>query len=537
VILLPALQWLLSGESRRVLVVVPDEIGADRFTRALRRLGAEADIGSCRVSQSSEGIFEIEGDPTAPVLIGSPDQLQAVPDLHLRDFGFLVVDGADRIAELDAESLRKFIGLLLPSWERRSILACAKLSAKTKNLAWDLADNPAEISIEGEAAKAESVPKETWRVPDDSKMKFLLGLLGREADACVCVFCNLRDTTEEVSRRLGANGVASDFIVGALAVERKAALVDKARSRKLRCLVLTDQGAEHLDTGVFPLVVNYDIPLEPEFFIKRLEMLDRSSPGAKLVSLACDRYICGLGAVESYIDAKLDALPPSEDMLCAVDKSEGLAKRRDTSAYQEPLRRQENRGPRRGGNRREDARRDLYARDGNLREDRSPDIRKSISEATGGALDMGGGKYPTAKPTARPPQSKRQEPPRGTNGQDKRSPRPEPQRGGSKPVNRGTAKATNHGRQQAPRTNNAKPPSRQGNPYDMPIEERMKLYREKYGQRFGDGKPKRGQPSPSASGSTSAPTEPRREPHDKSEEKNPSLFGRLFNNRKDKKKE
>ena len=222
VLLLPALQWAISGEGRRVLVVVPDAESGDRCAAAIDRLGSGAGIGVCRArrDESNLEVSLLEGDPAASVLIGMVDDILALSGINLRDFGFLIVDGVDRLTELPADSIRRLCAALLPSWERRSVLACARFSVKAKNLAWDLADNPSEISIEGEVAKAQSVLKETWNVPAESKLKFLLGLIAREKPARLCVFCNIRDTANEVTRRLAANGISTDSILGPLLPER-----------------------------------------------------------------------------------------------------------------------------------------------------------------------------------------------------------------------------------------------------------------------------------------------------------------------------
>ena len=157
-------------------------------------------------------------------------------------------------------------------------------------------------------------------------------------------------------------------------------------------------------------------------------MLDRSDPGAKVVSLACDRYIAGLPAVEQYIDAKLDPLPLDESMLATADSSEGMGgdKRPRGEAFPRDARRgppqrrdshqrdgssrdaNRSRSQPRDANRSRDLPRDAYPRDSYPREGRSPDIRKSISEATGGALDMSGALpqdsgYPSLRPIDRLP--------------------------------------------------------------------------------------------------------------------------------------
>jgi ATP-dependent RNA helicase RhlB len=548
VLLMPALQWLLSGEGRRLLVVVPDSESAGRCAAAVDRLGSTAGLGVRCVSRDYNGpggdgtvgtpTFRLEGDPSSPVLIGMVEDLLGAPFLNLRDYGFLVVDGMDRLAELPSDLVRRFCGCLLPSWERRSALACSKFSIKVKNLAWDLADNPSEISIEGEVAKAQSVLKETWKVPVEAKFKFLLGLIEREKSARLCVFCNLKDTAREVTRRLGANGIATDTISGPLSPERKFALIEKFRAGDSTCLVLSDEGADGLTPGVFPLVVNYDIPLEPELFVKRLEMLDRSDPRAKVVSLACDRYIYGLPAVEQYIDAKLDATPADGSMLSAVDASEGSAgeKRQGADAYQRDARRVQ--PQRRDANRREDSRREEPRRDAHSRG--GPDIRKSISEATGGALDMSGALPPDSsrdrlESNRRPPNGPpaKGEPRRGQLPSGGRHPgisdrkREDSRRedgrrmgGGKAPSLRGSPS-----RQAATRPSAAKPspPGLPGNPYDMPMEERMRLYREKYGRGFGEDEARNGQRGPRPAGRPPV----RRNPAQGGKEKRPGTIGGL----------
>jgi len=494
VLLLPVLQWLLAGESRKALVLVQDAGRGDRCAQAVSRLGAGAGLGFCRALRGEDGAPRIEGDASASVLIGGFEELLGQAEVDLKAFGYLVVDGADHVAEQASQDLHRLVGLLLPPWERRTLLACDKISVKAKNLAFDLSDNPEEISIDGDVIKAQSVVKETWDIAGEDKLKFLLGLMEREKPASLCVFCNLKDTAKDVSKRLEANGVGSDYILGALAPDRKKAVQAAALAGERPCLVLTDQGAEGLQMASFPLVVNFDIPLEPELFIRRLEMLDRERPGAKVVSLACDRYIYGLGAVESYIDAKLEARPVDASLLAYEDKSEGMSLpgrdgRQGPGRDSPPRGRGGDRAGGRGQQRRDGSRRDSRQRreGGYGREDRRPDIQRSISDLTGGSLDMGPGSLDRARGRDEP--GARQQG-RGPEGKGRKGQDSQPRGDSSK--RRGTGKGPRNGgrnpRRDEPQRGRAAEPRRPSgdpstkNPYDTPIEERMKRYREKYGQ-------------------------------------------------------
>ena len=70
VLLLPALQWILSGEARKALVVVPDVAGADRCASAIGNLGSGAGISVCRVMRdgTSDPAIRLDGDLSAEQL-------------------------------------------------------------------------------------------------------------------------------------------------------------------------------------------------------------------------------------------------------------------------------------------------------------------------------------------------------------------------------------------------------------------------------------------------------------------------------------
>jgi ATP-dependent RNA helicase RhlB len=510
--LLPALQWLAGApvdEHRRILVVVPDETAMTGYAAAASALAAAIEAKVCVAKD--EGL---EGEAESGIVIGTPASLLSAAGgglLKLRAFGYLVVDGAEKLGELPSEVMRKLGGSLLPSWERRTILGCARITVKAKNLAWDLADNPSEIGIEETAVKAQGVPNETWHVASDQKFRFLLSLIERDKPGRICVFCNLKDTAAEVAKRLQANDKSADYILGSLPIDRKLAILERAKSGELLALVLTDQGAEGLAPSSFPFLVNYDIPLEPEYYVKRLAMLDRNAPVVKLVNIACDRYVYGLTAVEQYIDAKLNSVVVDSASLTVEDKSAGMVferpRRFDRDGPREAPRgaplgaplgegsgdrrgdrdRQSSRGGYRGDRRFEhDDRRPRNDRQSAGRDDRSPDIKRGIADATGGSIDMDG--------PAPGGETARQQ------GQDRReqAQRRDGRRGPSRPEggpSRRRDEARPDGRHEA--RPDSRHEARSGNPYDLPMEERMKQYREKYGRRVGGesaGAPKGGAP-------------------------------------------
>jgi len=200
--------------------------------------------------------------------------------------------------------------------------------------------------------------------------------------------------------------------------------------------------------------------------------------------------------VEQYIDASLEAKPAEDSLLAVEDRSEGLSLgggrrpeggRREESRRADGRREESRRGDgRREDTRREDTRREDTRRDDARREDRSPDIRRSISEATGGSLDVTGDAFaPEKRGEGRPkPQPEPREARRREEGRSRGPDRGPHSRGGDA---RRQGGPRHEGRREEPRRGQvAQRPQtpRTDNPYELPMEERMRRYREKYGRRL-----------------------------------------------------
>ena len=62
-------------------------------------------------------------------------------------------------------------------------------------------------------------------------------------------------------------------------------------------------------------VINYDLPLDAEDYVHRIGRTARAGASGKALSLACEEYVEGLEAIESYIGFKLPYEIADEAML------------------------------------------------------------------------------------------------------------------------------------------------------------------------------------------------------------------------------
>lgn len=564
--LVPLFEWLLSERpDGRGLVVLPSD----------QDVAAAAGRGAALAESLGMPVHPLGRDPdssdsTARLVLGAAEVLSFRHEegsFDLGGFGFVVVDGLSRFAESPLSgTLRRINARLRPPRERRTVLFAARLDIKEQTLALELADGPAELYLEEEAERTKHLPQTTWYVSVENKIRLLLGVLKSDARGPVAVFCNLPETAQEVARRLGANGRRGECVIESIPAARAEALLARARTGELGAVVFTDEGARGLPRGSCRLVINYDIPLEGEPYLERIRFLDPSAPDARILNFACDRYVYGIPAVEQFMGISLGAVQVDESLLAPEDRSAGAGPNRGGSPRENrngwkgdrPRERgREDRPVREGGPDRSPDRRDPSRRprseggfprdgrnrdrDGDLRNQES--IRAGIAELTGVNLGGSGARN-------RPPESPESPGSQGRGGPD-HVPRPEGPGRGTRRNKRGR-KGPPGG--DAPRSGNPVSRASFPDPYALPMEERMRLYKEKYGKRLAEnpepkapgrekGRKRRGRhpgasrsgpaPGSDSGGAPSSTTDPVRsaapEPSSPAGGENRGgLFGRLF---------
>lgn len=497
--LLPAFQLLLHNERLRgstAIVIAP--------TRELAvQIKEEADLLAEPLSIRSEvfhGGVGYEHQQRAlsegvNIIVGTPGRIIDLSQsgyMDLRTNGIVVIDEADRLLDMGFyPDLRKMLRRMRPREERVNMLFSATLSRKARNIAWEHMNDPVEIEVEPEQITVDTVKQELYHVPTSDKMSLLLGILERDKPRNAIIFTNTKRAAEEVSRRIAMNGFPTEFISGDLPQRKRIAIIRKLKAGEAEFLVATDVAARGLHIDNLEMVLNYDVPEDPEAYVHRIGRTARAGESGKAVMLACEKYVFGLEAVENFINQKIPVATIDPDMY-VQDASAGKRIQLDSGGG----------GRDRGRDRSRDRPRD-----------RGRDERRGGKRSPRGA-------HPD-RPTDRRDERPRKKPLPVTTHSHSHSgdapARSRPRRGGEKQKPVGTAK------------------------YGDSLEQRLAYYREKYGEDFqptdemlanmGESRKKRKRKSTqkrsSRPGTKPSTGEAQPDRPDKDEEKKPGILGTL----------
>lgn len=258
------------------------------------------------------------------ILIGTPGRvldLQESSTMDLSAVNFLVIDEADRMFDMGFyPDLRRLIKVLPDSVHRQTMLFSATLNTYVKNLAWEYTDNAHEITIETENVTVNEIDQVLLHISSDDKVKLLLGIIKNEKPESVIVFCNTKRSCEVIAKRLKINGIECEFIIGDLPQSKRLQVLDSFKRGSLSCLVATDVAARGIDVDDLAMVINFDLPNEAENYVHRTGRTARAGKTGKAYTFCSEQDVYSLPAIERYIGTSIPAIIPGEEMF-TEDKS------------------------------------------------------------------------------------------------------------------------------------------------------------------------------------------------------------------------
>jgi len=222
----------------------------------------------------------------AQVVVGTPgrviDHLER-KNLVLDDVRFLALDEADEMLRMGfAEDVDTIFGAA-PA-ERQVALFSATMPAPIRRVAQQHLNDPVEIAVSRQASTVTTVHQTYAIVPFRHKAGSLVRVLQTsDADAAI-VFCRTRGAAEDVGTALVERGIAAATISGDVAQKDREKIVERLRSGQIDVLVATDVAARGLDVDRIGLVVNFDLPGEPEAYVHRIGRTGRAGRTGEALS-------------------------------------------------------------------------------------------------------------------------------------------------------------------------------------------------------------------------------------------------------------
>ena len=253
-------------EDVQVLILVPSRELAIQIEQVVRDMGSGYKVNAVYGGRSSSK-DKIELKHAPAILIGTPGR---VAD-HLRQERFstkriktLILDEFDKSLEVGFETEMKQIIKELPHVSKR-ILTSATQGVSIPNFV--KLDSPKTINyLDG------SVSKLTFKTvisPTKDKLDSLLAILNHTGSQPGIIFCNFKDSIQEVSAFLKRKNINHGTFHGDMEQKDRERSLIKFRNGTHQILLATDLAARGIDIPELKYIIHYQLPYSAEEFTHR----------------------------------------------------------------------------------------------------------------------------------------------------------------------------------------------------------------------------------------------------------------------------
>jgi ATP-dependent RNA helicase DeaD len=264
------------------------------------------------------------------VIVGTPGRLMD----HMRrgtvrfdKLKMIVLDEADEMLNM---GFREDIEQILDSMpeDRQTVLFSATMPKPIMELAKKFQNDPQLVKVTKDQLTSDKIEQFVFAVKGTEKIDAITHLMKANQIRLAIVFCNTKLRVDEVAKMLSDRGIQADAIHGDLNQAQRNKVLSKFKDASVQVLVATDVAARGIDVNDVDAVFNYDIPLDPEYYIHRIGRTGRAGKTGKAFSFACSRRDFGqLRKIETYSGIRIEKAEVPDEIDVYASLKEALFSR------------------------------------------------------------------------------------------------------------------------------------------------------------------------------------------------------------------
>jgi ATP-dependent RNA helicase DeaD len=217
----------------------------------------------------------------------------------------LILDEADQMLQMGFQEDVEFVLSKLPK-ERLTALFSATMPDPIMKIVDRYMNDAEKIHLSRpQALTVPSVDQVFFQVPFPRKFDALCSVLDARPVERTMVFCSTKRMVDEVAERLPMRGYAAQAIHGDVTQSGRERALKAFRDGRTDVLIATDVAARGLDVPDVSLVVNFDIPPDPEYYVHRIGRTGRSGKSGEAITFVNPREMRELKMIERVTGAHI----------------------------------------------------------------------------------------------------------------------------------------------------------------------------------------------------------------------------------------
>jgi len=258
---------LILGPTRELIMQVDQQLEGFSYFTSVSAIAVYGGRDGHSMDQEKRGLMA-----GTSIVVATPGRFIAHLDLGNIDLStvrHLVLDEADRMLDMGfAPDIMKIVNRLPRN--RQTLLFSATMPEDIRRFAKQLLRNPAEVSI-AISKPAENIQQIAYEVEDIAKLQLVEHLLQDKKNLSrVLIFAGTKKAVGELARRLARRGMKVEAIHSDLLQSEREERLLAFRNGTLPVVVATNVLSRGIDVKGIDLVLNFDVPPDPEDYVHRI---------------------------------------------------------------------------------------------------------------------------------------------------------------------------------------------------------------------------------------------------------------------------
>lgn len=271
---IPLIQKIINSNSdqTQALILSPTRELAQQIEEQIFALGYHTGVSSATVTGGSDYGTQVKAIRAGvDIIVATPGRLidqMNVLNLDFSGLKYLVLDEADRMLDMGFLPDVMKIVKQLPQ-KRQTMLFSATMVEEVQKVVDEVMVNPAEIEFEV-SKPVESVDQQIYFVHPKKKLELFEQIFDENKYETAIVFCATKRGTDELERLLKKRDVNAISMHGDRDQEERNEALRLFKNRTHPVMVATDVLSRGIDIDNVSLIVNFDVPNNPEDYIHRV---------------------------------------------------------------------------------------------------------------------------------------------------------------------------------------------------------------------------------------------------------------------------
>jgi len=303
---LPMLQRIAQTKGRG-LVVVPTRELALQVNQSLEAIGKTLGLKTTVLiggEPQRRQIISLRRDPH--IVIATPGRLidhMQQKNISLQKVNVLVLDEADRMLDMGFSIQLKEIIKAVPA-DRQTLLFSATMPTEIISIATAYMKLPVRVEVAPSGTTIALVSQEIIFVHRSNKLAQLKKILA-ERRGSTLIFCRTKHGAKSLTTSIRTLGLTAAEIHSNRSLAQRIDALEGFKVGKYKILVATDIAARGIDVSNIELVLNYDLPENPEDYVHRIGRTGRAGRPGHAISLATPEQLSDVRSIERLIRKQL----------------------------------------------------------------------------------------------------------------------------------------------------------------------------------------------------------------------------------------